>query len=80
MNVNFGLFPPIETPVVEGRKLRGPERGVARKRALSARALEEMERWASKGAKAEADFGAVRYSAGSAWSAAETGFGHASSS
>jgi methylenetetrahydrofolate--tRNA-(uracil-5-)-methyltransferase len=50
MNVNFGLFPPIPAPAsdAEGRRLRGPERGAARKRALSARALEDMERWASQ--------------------------------
>jgi methylenetetrahydrofolate--tRNA-(uracil-5-)-methyltransferase len=50
MNVNFGLFPPISAPGVDaqGRRLRGPERGVARKRALSARALDEMERWAAQ--------------------------------
>ena len=48
MNVNFGLFPPIPTPGfdAEGRRLLGPERGVARKRALSARALDDMEIWA----------------------------------
>ena len=48
MNVNFGLFPPIEAPGFDaaGRRLRGPERGVARKRALSARADEDMRRWA----------------------------------
>ena len=36
MNVNFGLFPPIAAPGhdAEGKRLRGPERGVARKRAL----------------------------------------------
>ncbi|MDE3175764.1 MAG: methylenetetrahydrofolate--tRNA-(uracil(54)-C(5))-methyltransferase (FADH(2)-oxidizing) TrmFO [Pseudomonadota bacterium] len=48
MNVNFGLFPPIEPPAhdASGRKLRGPERGAARKRALSSRARDDMERWA----------------------------------
>jgi methylenetetrahydrofolate--tRNA-(uracil-5-)-methyltransferase len=47
MNVNFGLFPPIDEPRVdaEGKKLRGPERGVARKRALSARAGRDLEAW-----------------------------------
>lgn len=47
MNVNFGLFPPISEPRVdaEGRRLKGPERGAARKRALSARAKIEMEGW-----------------------------------
>jgi methylenetetrahydrofolate--tRNA-(uracil-5-)-methyltransferase len=46
MNVNFGLFPPIE---LEGKRLRGPERGVARKRALSARAAVSLEAWAAAG-------------------------------
>jgi methylenetetrahydrofolate--tRNA-(uracil-5-)-methyltransferase len=47
MNVNFGLFPPIEEPAagVDGRRLRGPERGAARKQALSARAQVELQRW-----------------------------------
>jgi methylenetetrahydrofolate--tRNA-(uracil-5-)-methyltransferase len=47
MNVNFGLFPPIEEPRLDeaGKKLRGPERGAARKRALSARAASEMTKW-----------------------------------
>ena len=47
MNVNFGLFPPIAAPDRDGKRLRGPERGAARKRALSARALEDMEAWAA---------------------------------
>ena len=47
MNVNFGLFPPIVEPRVDetGRRLRGPERGVARKRTLSARAEAELTAW-----------------------------------
>jgi methylenetetrahydrofolate--tRNA-(uracil-5-)-methyltransferase len=47
MNVNFGLFPPIEEPKAgaDGKRLRGPERGAARKRALSARAQVDLERW-----------------------------------
>jgi methylenetetrahydrofolate--tRNA-(uracil-5-)-methyltransferase len=47
MNVNFGLFPPIVEPRVDaaGRRLRGPERGVARKRALSARAEADLAGW-----------------------------------
>ncbi len=47
MNVNFGLFPPIEDPLVgeNGRRLRGPEKGVARKRALSRRAAIDLARW-----------------------------------
>jgi len=47
MNVNFGLFPPIDEPRVdaEGKKMRGPERGMARKRLLSARAGVDMAAW-----------------------------------
>jgi methylenetetrahydrofolate--tRNA-(uracil-5-)-methyltransferase len=47
MNVNFGLFPPIVEPRVEeaGKRLRGPERGLARKRALSDRAQTNLARW-----------------------------------
>ncbi len=47
MNVNFGLFPPIVEPRVDdaGKRLRGPERGVARKRALSARAEADLAGW-----------------------------------
>ena len=49
MNVNFGLFPPLEfTPKAEdGKRLRGPEKAVAKKRALSARAKEDLRGWLS---------------------------------
>jgi methylenetetrahydrofolate--tRNA-(uracil-5-)-methyltransferase len=47
MNVNFGLFPPIEEPRLDeaGKRLRGLERGAARKRALSARAEVDLAKW-----------------------------------
>ena len=47
MNVNFGLFPPIEVAAMaaDGRKLRGPDKGAARKRALSARAEADLTAW-----------------------------------
>ena len=47
MNVNFGLFPPIVEPRVDeaGKRLSGPERGLARKRALSARAQQALAEW-----------------------------------
>ena len=52
MNVNFGLFPPIDEPRVDesGKRLRGPERGVARKRALSARAAADLAEWLRRSA------------------------------
>jgi methylenetetrahydrofolate--tRNA-(uracil-5-)-methyltransferase len=40
MNVNFGLFPPIEAP-----KARGKEKGRLRKQALSERALGALSEW-----------------------------------
>jgi len=47
MNVNFGLFPPIEGPSLgdDGKRLRGADKGAARKRALSARAQIDLARW-----------------------------------
>ncbi len=49
MNVNFGLFPPLTAAasvVPEGRKYgRGSAKNLARKSALSARALADLERW-----------------------------------
>jgi methylenetetrahydrofolate--tRNA-(uracil-5-)-methyltransferase len=46
MNVNFGLFPPLE-PEAKGvsKKLKGAERGLARKKALSGRALRDLDAW-----------------------------------
>src|ERR1700722_5387780 len=48
MNVNFGLFPPIAEPRFDeaGKRLAGRARGLARKRALSARAEQDLVRWA----------------------------------
>ena len=47
MNVNFGLFPFIETPKTdaEGKRIKGKEKGFARKRALCARALADIDAW-----------------------------------
>jgi methylenetetrahydrofolate--tRNA-(uracil-5-)-methyltransferase len=47
MNINFGLFPLIEEPETDeaGSRVRGKERGRARKRALSHRALADFDRW-----------------------------------
>ena len=49
MNVNFGLFPPMPEPVAydrDGRKFgRGSAKNLARKSALSARALNDLDRW-----------------------------------
>jgi methylenetetrahydrofolate--tRNA-(uracil-5-)-methyltransferase len=48
MNVNFGLFPPLaHAPVRDekGIRLRGSAKTLARKRALTARALADLDRW-----------------------------------
>ena len=48
MNVNFGLFPPLEqspTKGPDGQRLRGPAKTQARKKALSQRALADFEAW-----------------------------------
>jgi methylenetetrahydrofolate--tRNA-(uracil-5-)-methyltransferase len=57
MNVNFGLFPELETPShdAQGRKIKGKERGAARKRALSARALADLDRWLAAPRRAAAE-------------------------
>jgi methylenetetrahydrofolate--tRNA-(uracil-5-)-methyltransferase len=45
MNVNFGLFPPVDAPRVEGKRLRGKEKTIAKKRAITARALIDCRAW-----------------------------------
>ena len=47
MNINFGLFPELEAPrtAPDGRRLKGPERGKAKKRLMSARAAQDLEAW-----------------------------------
>src|SRR5262252_2569027 len=48
MNINFGLFPPLAaapTRKPDGTRLRGNERTVAKKQAISARALCDLDRW-----------------------------------
>jgi len=45
MNVNFGLFPPIEVEKVPGKRLRGPEKSLAKKHALTARARADAAAW-----------------------------------
>jgi methylenetetrahydrofolate--tRNA-(uracil-5-)-methyltransferase len=49
MNVNFGLFPPLASaPKAEdGRRLRGPEKTLAKKRELSERAARDLDAWIS---------------------------------
>ncbi len=57
MNVNFGLFPPLDAPShdAQGNRIKGKDRGVARKRALSARALADLDRWLASPRRAAAE-------------------------
>jgi methylenetetrahydrofolate--tRNA-(uracil-5-)-methyltransferase len=48
MNINFGLFPPLAHPPTrkpDGSRLRGNEKTIAKKQALSARALNDLDHW-----------------------------------
>ncbi len=47
MNINFGLFPPLDAPThdADGKKLKGEERGRAKKRAMAERALGDLAAW-----------------------------------
>ncbi|MBA4788683.1 MAG: methylenetetrahydrofolate--tRNA-(uracil(54)-C(5))-methyltransferase (FADH(2)-oxidizing) TrmFO [Rhizobiales bacterium] len=47
MNVNFGLFPPLEINPKgpDGKRLRGSEKTLAKKKAIAARALADADRW-----------------------------------
>ncbi|RDE09306.1 methylenetetrahydrofolate--tRNA-(uracil(54)-C(5))-methyltransferase (FADH(2)-oxidizing) TrmFO [Pelagibacterium lacus] len=47
MNVNFGLFPPVEIKKPEDLKgrWRGPDKAKAKKKAITARALADLEAW-----------------------------------
>jgi methylenetetrahydrofolate--tRNA-(uracil-5-)-methyltransferase len=50
MNINFGLFPALDVASLDqhGTRIKGKDRGAARKRALSARALADLDRWLAK--------------------------------
>jgi methylenetetrahydrofolate--tRNA-(uracil-5-)-methyltransferase len=45
MNVNFGLFPPIDAVRQPGVRMSSAEKGLARKRALTSRALADLDAW-----------------------------------
>ncbi len=56
MNVNFGLFPPIEPGAIvkpEGRRFRGKEKAIAKRKAITSRALADCRAWLGS-AQAEA--------------------------
>jgi len=46
MNVNFGLFPPVEAPkTIDGKRIKGKQRAAERKRAYTRRALSDLDAW-----------------------------------
>jgi methylenetetrahydrofolate--tRNA-(uracil-5-)-methyltransferase len=47
MNINYGLLPEMESPSTDadGKRLKAKERGRAKKRAMSVRALADIDRW-----------------------------------
>ena len=47
MNINHGLLPPIEGPEhdADGKRLKGKDKGRAKKRTVAARALADVDRW-----------------------------------
>jgi len=54
MNINFGLFPPLGSTRGNGnQRLRGTEKSLAKKRALTRRALNDLDEWLGLKAAAE---------------------------
>jgi methylenetetrahydrofolate--tRNA-(uracil-5-)-methyltransferase len=47
MNINYGLLPPLEAPKTDadGRKIPLKQRGRAKKRLMSLRALADIDAW-----------------------------------
>jgi methylenetetrahydrofolate--tRNA-(uracil-5-)-methyltransferase len=58
MNINYGLLPPLDdapTSGTDGRKLKGKERGMEKKRVMSRRALRDLDGWLAQSAQAAAE-------------------------
>ena len=57
MNINYGLLPPLETPKrgPDGKPIPLKERGRARKRLMSERALRDLDAWLAGAARAAAE-------------------------
>jgi methylenetetrahydrofolate--tRNA-(uracil-5-)-methyltransferase len=47
MNINYGLLPPLDPPThdADGKPIKGKDRGFAKKRAMSRRAIADLEGW-----------------------------------
>jgi methylenetetrahydrofolate--tRNA-(uracil-5-)-methyltransferase len=58
MNINYGLLPPLDPPThdADGKPIKGKDRGFAKKRAMSRRALADLDAWlGAAGRKAAAE-------------------------
>ena len=57
MNVNFGLFPPLDRApkAPDGKRLRGPEKAAAKKRAITDRARRDLAAWLDGGRRQAAE-------------------------
>ena len=56
MNINFGLMPPIDPPRADehGRRLKGKERNLLKKKLMARRALDDVDAWLASLERAEA--------------------------
>ncbi|MEO0793317.1 MAG: methylenetetrahydrofolate--tRNA-(uracil(54)-C(5))-methyltransferase (FADH(2)-oxidizing) TrmFO, partial [Pseudomonadota bacterium] len=56
MNINFGLIPPMTAPrtAADGRRLKGKERTIEKKRLMSRRALTDLDHWLAAGGQERA--------------------------
>ncbi|RUY58439.1 FADH(2)-oxidizing methylenetetrahydrofolate--tRNA-(uracil(54)-C(5))-methyltransferase TrmFO, partial [Mesorhizobium sp. M7A.F.Ca.CA.001.05.1.1] len=41
----FGLFPPVEAPKAEGKRMRGKDKTVAKRHAITSRARADCRHW-----------------------------------
>jgi methylenetetrahydrofolate--tRNA-(uracil-5-)-methyltransferase len=58
MNINFGLFPPLAsapTRAEDGTRLRGTAKTVAKKQAISRRALADLDQWLAEATRQAAE-------------------------
>jgi len=55
MNVNFGLFPPVDVPRQPGQKLRRAEKSLLKKKTITDRALSDLDAWLSPPAEDAAE-------------------------
>src|SRR5205807_1233770 len=61
MNINFGLFPPVEIVRPAGKRISGAEKGLAKKRAIAARALADLDPWLARAAAGRIEAGPASF-------------------